>query len=50
MKIFFLLVAMGLFFSTLTGLYMAYRYSRNPLLVSGLLLAGVVLPLLLLPL
>ena len=50
MKFFFLLVAMGLFFSTLTGLYMAYRYSRNPLLVSGLLLAGVVLPLLLLPL
>ena len=48
MKIFFLLVAVGLFLSTLTGIYMAYRYSRSRLLVSGLLLAGVVLPLLLL--
>lgn len=49
MKIFFLLVAVGLFLSTLTGIYMAYRYSRSRLLISGLLLAGAVLPLLLLP-
>lgn len=49
MKIFFLLVSVGLFLSTLTGIYMAYRYSRGRLLISGLLLAGVVLPLLLLP-
>ena len=49
MKFFFLLVAVGLFLSTLTGLYMAYRYSRGRLLITGLLLAGVILPLLLLP-
>jgi hypothetical protein len=49
MKIFFLLVAVGLFISTLTGIYMAYKYNRNKLLVTGLLLAGVVVPLLFLP-
>jgi hypothetical protein len=49
MKIFFLVVSVGLFLSTLTGVYMAYRYSRRRLLMSGLLAAGVVLPLLLLP-
>jgi hypothetical protein len=49
MKIFFLVVSVGLFLSTLTGIYMAYRYSRRRLLISGLLAAGVVLPLLLLP-
>jgi hypothetical protein len=45
MKIFFLLVATGLFTSTLTGLYMAYRYSRNKLVITCLLLAGVIVPL-----
>jgi uncharacterized iron-regulated membrane protein len=49
MKIFFLLVSTGLFTSTLTGIYMAYKYNRNKVLVTGLLVAGVVLPLLLLP-
>ena len=49
MKIFFLLVSVGLFLSTLTGIYMAYRYTRNRLVISGLLLAGIILPLLLLP-
>jgi hypothetical protein len=48
MKIFFLLVSIGLFTSTLTGLYMAYRYSRNGILIGGVLLAGIVIPLLLL--
>jgi hypothetical protein len=48
MKIFFLCVSIGLFLSTLTGIYMAYRYSRNVLLITGLLVAGVALPLLLL--
>ena len=47
MKIFFLLVSVGLFLSTLTGLYMAYRYSRSRALINGLLLAGIILPLLL---
>ncbi len=49
MKLFFLFVAVGLFLSTLTGIYMAYRYSRNRLLITGLLFAGAGLPLLLLP-
>jgi hypothetical protein len=49
MKIFFLLVSLGLFSSTLTGIYMAYKYNRNKLVVTGLLVAGIVVPLLLLP-
>lgn len=50
MKIFFLTVALGLFTSTLTGIYMAYTYERSRLLVSGVLLAGILVPLLLLKL
>jgi hypothetical protein len=48
MKIFFLIVSIGLFTSTITGLYMAYTYIRNKLLVTLTLLAGVAVPLLLL--
>lgn len=47
LKIFFLLVCIGLFTSTLTGIYMAYRYKRGPVLITGLLLAGLILPILL---
>lgn len=47
MKIFFGLVALSLLISTLTGLYMAWRYSRKPKLVGALLLGGVLVPLLL---
>ena len=47
LKIFFAFVALGLFVSTLIGIYMAYRYSRKPALLSLLLLAGVVLPVVL---
>lgn len=47
LKIFSALVALGLFVSTLIGLYMAYRYTRRPVLVSLLLLAGTVLPIVL---
>jgi hypothetical protein len=49
MKIFFLIVALGLFTSTVTGIYMAYRFGRNKWVVTGLLVAGVVVPLVLLP-
>jgi hypothetical protein len=49
MKIFFLLVAIGLFVSTVTGLYMSYRYKRNKIAVTAVLIAGVAIPLLLLP-
>ena len=48
-KIFFLLVSLGLFTSTLTGIFMAYKYERGKLLVTALLIAGVVIPLALLP-
>lgn len=47
LKIFFLVVSLGLFTSTLTGIYMAYKYDRNPVLVTVLLLAGAILPLVL---
>jgi hypothetical protein len=48
MKIFFLLVAVGLFISTLTGIYMSYKYTRSKLVITGLLLAGIAIPMLLL--
>ena len=48
MKVFFALVALSLFISVLSGLYMAWRYSRKPRLVGGILLAGIIVPLLLL--
>ena len=48
-KVFFLLVSLGLFLSTLTGIFMAYRYQRGKLLITALLLAGIAVPLLLLP-
>jgi hypothetical protein len=47
LKIFVALVALGLFLSTLSGIYMAYRYTRNKRLVSLALAAGVVVPVLL---
>lgn len=47
LKIFVALVALGLFLSTLSGIYMAYRYTRNKRLVSLALVAGVVVPVLL---
>jgi hypothetical protein len=47
MKIFFALVSLSLLMSTLTGLYMAWRYSRKPKLVGALLLAGIFVPIML---
>jgi hypothetical protein len=47
MKIFFLFVAVSLLTSTVTGLYMSYRYIRNKLLVTACLTAGIILPILL---
>lgn len=48
MKIFFAIVALGLLVSVLTGLYMAWRFSRRPRLFGGVLASGVIVPLLLL--
>jgi hypothetical protein len=47
LKIFFAFVSLSLFISTLIGIYMAYRYSRKPALLSLLVFAGVVVPIVL---
>jgi hypothetical protein len=47
LKIFSAFVALGLFVSTLLGLYMAYRYTRRPAWVTILLVAGIVVPVVL---
>jgi hypothetical protein len=47
LKIFFAFVALSLFLSTLLGLYMAYKYSRNATRITAVLLAGVIVPILL---
>ena len=47
LKIFFLLVSIGLFTSTITGLYMSYKYIRNRPLVTTVLIAGTVIPVIL---
>jgi hypothetical protein len=48
MKIFFLIVALGLLSSTASGIYMAYKYERNRIAVTATLTAGIAIPLLLL--
>jgi hypothetical protein len=48
MKIFFAVVALGLFASVCSGLYMAWRFSRRPRLFGAVLLGGIAAPLLLL--
>jgi hypothetical protein len=47
LKCFFLLVSIGLFVSTLSGLYMSYKYIRNRRLITVMLLAGIIVPVLL---
>jgi len=47
LKVFFLLAAIGLFVSTLSGLYMSYKYIRNRKLITAILLAGIIVPVLL---
>jgi uncharacterized iron-regulated membrane protein len=46
LKVFFLVVCVGLFTSTFSGLYMTYKYSRSKLLVAMLLVAGTIVPVL----
>ena len=48
LRVFFVLVCLGLFTSTITGLYMSYKYVRNTRLVTLTLIAGIVIPPLLL--
>jgi hypothetical protein len=47
LKCFFLLVSIGLFGSTLSGLYMSYKYIRNRRLITVMLLGGIIVPVLL---
>ena len=44
LKWFFLAMATGLIFTTLLGLYMAFKYERNTALVWSLLLIGAAVP------
>jgi hypothetical protein len=44
MKLFFLVVSIALFLSTLTGIYMSYKYMRDRRVVTALLVLGVVIP------
>jgi hypothetical protein len=46
LKIFFLLVSISLFTSTLSGIFMAYKFTRNKLGVTVLLVLGAVIPVL----
>ncbi|HZX72562.1 MAG TPA: PepSY domain-containing protein, partial [Rhodanobacter sp.] len=48
MKIFFALIALGLLVSVLSGLFMAWRFSRRPGLFGSVLVGGIAVPLLLL--
>jgi hypothetical protein len=48
-KLFFGFVAVGLFTSTSTGLYMAWKYTRRKILVGVTFVAGIIIPLILLP-
>jgi hypothetical protein len=48
MKVFFALVALSLFVSVLSGLYMAWRHTHRRRLLGAILFAGCVVPLLLL--
>jgi hypothetical protein len=45
LKIFFLIVSVGLFISTISGIYMSYKYMRNRFLVTILLLFGTIIPI-----
>ncbi|HKT27962.1 PepSY domain-containing protein [Dyella sp.] len=47
LKIFSAFVSLGLFISTLLGLYMAYRYTRKHVVISVLLVAGTIFPIVL---
>lgn len=48
MKLFFAATALALVISTCTGLLMSWRYARRKAVVGGVLIAGIVCPLILL--
>jgi hypothetical protein len=45
LKIFFLMVSIALSLSTLTGVYMSYKYTRNRRVITVALVLGAVVPL-----
>jgi uncharacterized iron-regulated membrane protein len=47
LKIFFLIVGLALCMSTMTGVYMSWKYRRSKVLQVALLLAGIVVPVVL---
>ena len=47
LKIFFLVVSVGLFTSSITGVYMAYQYAGDKRLITALLVTGTILPVIL---
>jgi hypothetical protein len=47
LKIFFVIASLGFFSSVLTGVYMSYKHHRNKILVTGFLVAGLVIPIIL---
>jgi hypothetical protein len=47
LKVFFLLVGLGLVTSTFSGLYMSCKYCRNRFVLAFLLLAGIFIPVVL---
>jgi hypothetical protein len=49
MKIFFAVISLSLLFSVLSGLVVAYRVTHRPHLLNALILAGTLLPIVLLP-
>lgn len=45
LKIFFVIASLSFFSSILTGVYMSYKHHRNKTLVTGVLVAGLVIPI-----
>ena len=45
LRIFFLIVALSLFTSTASGLYLAWKYRRDRLVIAVLLIAGILAPI-----
>lgn len=48
LKIFFILVCANLFFSTISGIYLSWKYRRNRLVMGACLAAGTITPIILL--
>jgi uncharacterized iron-regulated membrane protein len=44
LKIFFLIVSLGLCMSTISGLYMSWKYRRSRILLSLVFISGIIIP------